>query len=142
MSNEGPVDKLRMLIEEAVARGEAKGTNTYVGGDWWQVSAAESEVFGLEAADMPRLSTVYDAYEQVLDLGSCALPVDDTDCEAIRKAMPWLRVGTIDDGDFGRFAQAFDVLPKKAHGMFWKMMFWQVRQGYIDILPYPAEQNS
>lgn len=135
MSSDDTIENLRTLIEEAISQKVRKGDHHFSGADWWQVTEDETKVFELEPTDMPRLSTVYDAYEHVLDLAGGSLPLDDTACENIRKAMSWLRTGILDDGDFIKFAQIFDVRPKKAHAMYWKMMFWQIRRRYIDILP-------
>lgn len=133
MPDENPIDRLRAAIETKISHDLEAGLNRFRGRDWSQLTDAEAEVFELTIDDMPRLVTVFVAYEDIIGMRESAFPIDHTLRADVLAALPWLTPDTRSDVEFRRFAELFDVPPDKAYAISWKIFLWQKRQGYANF---------
>ncbi len=131
MQENDTIQQLSELINADITRWTADPSLTFRGTDWYHLTDAEAEVFELDHDDMPRLVTVFLAYEEIVNMREGAFPIDDPLRQAVLAALPWLTPDTRCDIEFERFACLFQVSSRQAHGFFWKVFFWQKRQGYV-----------
>ncbi|WP_319529064.1 hypothetical protein [uncultured Cohaesibacter sp.] len=113
----------------------------YRGDEWFQVTDAEEQVFGLGPDDMPAMAVLWDWFELMLGLvepyEGCGLTEDLI--RDVRKELDWLEellrepVPTVSSELFTKFASYFGVTNRKAHAFYCKYEFWQVRRGIISF---------
>ena len=125
------IHHLSELINAEITRRIDDPSLSFRGRDWYQLTDAEAEVFELDHDEMPRLMSVYLAYEEIVDMTMGAFPIEDPLKQDVLAALPWLTPDTRCEIEFERFARLFQVSSRQAHGFFWKVYFWQKRQGYV-----------
>src|ERR1700682_874256 len=87
-----PVVKLDEEIEKAVKSWEkALDRQGQEGGDWFQLTVAEEEVFDIESWRWARMLTAWEFYEDLIDIVD-PHHFDDAMIEAERKNWPALRL--------------------------------------------------
>ena len=52
-------------------------------------------------------------------------------CAAVREHLTWLTPEKMSEAEFLRFANLFDVEPEDAYAFYWKVRFWEKRQGLV-----------
>ena len=87
-----------------------------LGRDWFHLSEAEEQVFGLSRERWPYLITVWQFYE-----GAIAI-TDDALSMAEEEALP-----------------SFSRSHREAHAVYWKQDFWGVREG---LVTYSDEKDA
>jgi hypothetical protein len=118
-------------IEHSVKSWEATLATRREGRDWYQLTPAEQEVFDIQRERWPRMLAAWELYEDLIDI------VDEGHfSEALivaeRKNWPKLRLQVTDVRVFMDIAVArCSLTEKEAHAMFYKMEFWQVRNGLM-----------
>ena len=132
---------LKTILQDAMARSltnyRADPTH-WQGGDWWELSPEESQVFNLCPARWAELLPVWQAFEFFVGRtdgwNDADLERDYPDLNAVmqeaRDQHPeWVCVDAPAQS-FMRFAQGFaSVRFREAHAMFTKMQYWGVRAG-------------
>ena len=121
------------VVQHAVDKLNAGGPESFRGNDWWQLSDAEQEVFGLELSQMGLLVTVYDAYEGVVGISHNDFYAHKELCAGVRAALPWLTTDTGSENEFRKFADLFAIAQDKAHCIYHKISLWQYRQGLVSF---------
>jgi len=118
-------------IENSVKSWETTLNYRKQGHDWYHLTAAEQEVFDNLRARWPRMLAAWQVYEDLIDLVdeghfNEALIVEE------RKNWPKLRPQVTDVRIFMDIATArCGLTEKEAHAIFYKMEFWQVRNGLM-----------
>lgn len=113
----------------------------YVGDEWWQLSAAQAEVFGLELDDVPPLVSAWVLYESVANIAAHDFSASPL-CVEVRAALAYIEQGVIDLGHWLRFAALLGIRDKKAFAWFYKAAFeiegsWAAPPRPDDDLPMP-----
>lgn len=113
---------------------------TYSGNEWWQISPAQAEVFGLDLEDVPPLVEAWQLYEAIADVlyndfHASAL------CAEAREALPFIERLACDPTQWQRFAALLGIRGEKAFAWFYKFHFgqegtWVIRRD-DDDLPMP-----
>lgn len=93
----------------------------YRGPDWWQLSEAEEDVFGLVLEDMPRLLEVWVLYEDAIDITSYVR--DTSIITEIREVCDWLTPLLVDRAEWTRFSKLFGV-PRRLAEAYYDKWFW------------------
>ncbi|NOY42775.1 MAG: hypothetical protein GXP26_13195 [Planctomycetes bacterium] len=100
----------------------------YCGPDWYQVSDAETEVFGLLPEQMPTLVAVHELYFDAVDITT----IHEKDrIDSLRKELPWLTQRMNDQSEWQRFAALFGISSREAHAYWSKYSFWEERMGLV-----------
>ena len=130
-------------LHDIIRRDIETGAHTYAfahGRDWFNLSPAEAEVFGLELHDLPSLVAVWTAYEAVLEICDM-LDVPADIAAGVRAEHPWLeerRASTvIDVVDFQKFSKLFGVPYRKSQAWYAKHDFWCTRSGITRFADEP-----
>lgn len=126
-----PVKEFQDLVQLAADKLKAQGLDSLKGDDWWQLSEAEQQVFGLDLSEMSLLITVYDAYEGVIGVSHNDFHANADLCARLRVALPWLSKYSGSEQEFRKFADLFGVAQDKAHCIYQKIALWQYRQGLL-----------
>jgi hypothetical protein len=134
-------EQLRILIDQEARRLEAQGPDHLKGDDWFQVSAAEQAVFGLDPETMAQVVVAFDAYLAIADIALNAFH-DTALCQDARKAFPWIVKGQSDAEAFRRFAGLVGVSNRQAEAFYWKHAFWEVREGLVSFWDEPDDDTS
>jgi hypothetical protein len=123
---------LKEEIERAVrAREKMVERGDYTGDDWYRLTAAEGQVFGIDRGRWPRMVTAWELYEDLIDIVDPP-HFDARLIEAERRKWQKLRLGVTDVRVFMDIAVAAARLTEKeAHAMFYKVEFWNVRRGHM-----------
>lgn len=122
-------------IHSLIRRDIESGTKNYAvshGYDWFNLTAAEAEVFELELHDLPSLVAVWCAYEAVLAVCDM-MPISEELRAQFLTEQPWLadsqKGAIVDAVEFQRFAKLFGVSYRKAAAWYAKNNFWLTRTG-------------
>lgn len=132
---------LKTILQDAMARSLTDyraDPAHWQGGDWWELSPEESQVFNIAPARWAELLPVWQAFEFFVGRtdgwNDADLERDYPDLNAVmqeaRDQHPeWVCVDAPAQS-FMRFAQGFaSVRFREAHAMFTKMQYWGVRAG-------------
>jgi hypothetical protein len=105
----------------------------YRGGDWFHLSDAEQEVFGIVwRRHWPRMLETWAAYERAIgSFGNDLFPMTDADAAALRKAHG-LKEGHQDVKGWVSFAKTFGITQAYAVSIYWKQFAWDCRQGLFN----------
>jgi hypothetical protein len=127
-------DQLEFVIADRERR-VAEDLNYLYGGDWFQLSDAEEEVFHINPDRFPRMIMAYSCYE-AFKLISDDPSFDRDLIEQARQLHPaWCGEGISPD-EFADFAKEFAGLSNRdAHAIYAKHDFWCERAGvnvYLD----------
>ena len=128
---------VRRQMEEWAAKDPA----SYVGSDWWQLSAEEEAVFGIDRERFPVMACALFAYEVFKD----AAQVDDFGPGAVLhdarlRFSRWAKLRVLDVEDFAAFAaQLCGLTAREAHAIYRKHEFWNVRAG---VMQFSDEQRN
>lgn len=122
-------EKLR--IRDCVAK--LRDLEDYRGGEWWQLSDAESKVFSIALEEMPVLIAVYQLYYDVLDITET---IERERIADLREELPWLKKLTVIQDEWLRFAKLFGLSYRSANAFYSKYEFWEIAQGLVE---YPDE---
>lgn len=133
-ATQGATERLHDLIRREI---EINGNHAFTrehGADWFELSAAEAEVFGLSLDHMPSLIAVWTAFEAVTDMASGGFePYDPALFAAVRAEHPWLEEARVkrtqEHTHFLRFAKLFGIPYRLAHAWYAKQDFWNARAG-------------
>lgn len=113
----------------------------YSGPDWFQLTPAESEVFGLTLDELPALVAAFEMFEgiaAIADNDFAGTPL----CTKAQSGLAFIRPGTRDLGAWTRFAGLLGIPSRLAFAWFWKHQFWLERQGLVsrfdDDIAFPA----
>jgi hypothetical protein len=150
-------------LHDIIRRDIESGTNPHAleyGHDWFNLTPAEAEVFGLDLHDMASLVAVWTAYEEVLRIISPVLNIPEDIAAGVRAEHSWLAEtfnpdittpSVIDTVQFQKFAKLFGVPFRKSAAWWSKHQFWYVRSGvtrYVDDEetaraqpPYPFDDD-
>lgn len=112
----------------------------YVGNDWWQISAAEAEVFRLELEDVPPLVEAWQLYEAIADILYSDFHGSSL-CAESRAELPFIERLVCDPMQWQRFAGLLGIRGEKAFAWFYKVHFGQEGTWVIvrddDDMPMP-----
>lgn len=100
----------------------------YCGPDWYQLSEAEAEVFGLLPEQMPKLVAVHELYFDAVDITTIH---EIERIDSLRKELPWLTQGMNDQSEWQRFAALFEISSREAHAYWHMHSFWEERMGLV-----------
>ena len=114
---------LKTFVEQSAERNPEE----FYGHDWWQITAAEVEVFEIDLVDMPRLVGCWSAYEEVTEMAISGL-FSKKVLAAARAELPWAK--PYDLFQFQRFAALVGVSQRNADAFFYKYQFWQTRNDH------------
>lgn len=101
---------------------------SYRGNDWWQLSEAEEEVFGIELEDVPALASAWSIYEGIADIAHNEF--HDTDLSrTVQAAYPWIvaplwvdqRVNELET--WQRFARMLGIPSRRGFQWYFKRHF-------------------
>ena len=113
----------------------------YCGPDWFQLTPAESEVFGLTLDELPALVAAFEMFEGIAAIADnhfAGTPL----CAKAQSGLAFIRPGTRDLGAWTRFAGLLGIPSRLAFAWFWKHQFWLERQGLVsrfdDDIAFPA----
>jgi hypothetical protein len=98
--------KLKEHFDKALSK--PVDLDTYVGNDWWQISPAEAEVFGLELEDVPPLVEAWQLYEAIADI-LCSDFWNSPLCIEARAALPFIENRVTAEGQWIRFAALLGI---------------------------------
>jgi hypothetical protein len=127
------MDKLRKHIAARISETEQHARETpehYRGHDWFQLSDAQAEVFGIDSARWPRMLVAWQLYEACLDI---VLPRDHELDEALieeeRARRPELYAGRLMAYDnFRTLAMdTADLTEAEVCAVYVKQEFWRKR---------------
>jgi len=129
--------KLHDIIRRDIETGSHAFALNY-GHDWFNLTRAEADVFGLELHDLPSLVAVWTAYEAVLDISN-VLAVPPDVAAGVLAEHPWLAarasaggsLATICMEDFQNFAKLFGVPFRKSHAWYTKHEYDGIRARLI-----------
>lgn len=116
----------------------------HYGGEWWALSEAEAEVFGLSLDVVPSLLAIWCAFEASIDI--CYPWTEDHSAlfAEVRQALPWIgekaALHQLDADDFVRFARLVDMPTRYAEAWFYKRHFQDARSGILQYKDDP--ENS
>ena len=100
----------------------------FCGPDWYQLSEAETEVFGLLPEQMLKLTAVHELYFDAVDITT----VHERDrIDSLRKELSWLTQDIADQSEWQRFAALFGISNRQAHAYWSKYGFWEERMGLV-----------
>lgn len=108
----------------------------YKGNEWFQLTEAEREVFGLEYEDMRELAAVHTLYFCMIGIST---EIEQTRIDNLKKELPWLTEMTTDPKEWRGFASVFGVSHRKAEAFFYKYEFWENRN--VGVI-YEDEQKK
>lgn len=113
----------------------------YIGNEWWQLTPAQAEVFGLEPEDMPPLVLAWVLYESVANVASHDFNGSPL-CVDVRVALAYVEQGVIDPSQWLPFAGLLGIREKKAYAWFYKATFeiewsWAAPPRLDDDMPMP-----
>jgi hypothetical protein len=132
------VEELKRRFTDELAA--IRSLHDYAGDDWWQLSAAEAEVFGLELDDMPALVSAWAMYEAVADIAYPEFPGAAL-CQRLRAELPFIQPRVSDLRAWEKFAALLGIRGAKAYAWFFKYDFGQENTWIIsrpdDDLPMP-----
>ena len=139
-------DQLEAGIANSEAR-EAANPGHHDGRDWWQLTGAEEEVFGIERERFPRMMMTWHCYQGFKRIADS--PVwDDALIEQARREFPqWCaeakgRLATTSLDEFQAFAKEFGGLTfREAEAMYRKNEFGLIRAGIITYSDEPTPQT-
>lgn len=135
------VDELQILFKRRLVTSRA--LETYRGRDWWQLSDAQAEVFGIELEDMPALVLAWELYEAVADIAHNDFHRTEL-AQALRSELPWVEARTSAPDAWTRFAGLLGIRSGRAFQWFWKYHFehentWVVSRPDDDLpMPRPS----
>lgn len=95
---------------------------SYEGDDWWQLTPAEAEVFGLELADMPALVSAWAMYEAIADIAYPEFPGAEL-CQRARVELGYIEPRNSDCAAWETFAASLGIRHGKAFAWFFKHHF-------------------
>ena len=123
----------------ALAASAAAAPDRYTGPDWWQLSAAEAEVFNIDRARFPVMCETWTAYERFKNLLDEDFYGPPAVIEAARRDHPEWCGPHISAEEFAAFAMTMGGLTyREAFAIYAKQEFWGVRNGvarYADEVP-------
>lgn len=113
----------------------------YSGPDWFQLTRAESEVFGLALDELPALVAAFEMFQAIADIAHndfARTPL----CATAQSGLGFIQPGACDLGAWSRFAGLLGIPSRLAFAWFGKHQFWLERQGLItrfdDDIAFPA----
>ena len=127
-SKKSAVRRLQERLQKEVAD---KDYDRYSGGDWWQLSYEEEEVFQIKLEIMPLLVAVFSAYEAVVDIAHNDFHRDQELCEAVRTELG-LTKGESSLKEFQDFAKKFEIFNRESTAFYYKNEAWLHRTGHLD----------
>lgn len=131
------IEKQVNAEHEVTDSAQADFINTkYRGIDWYQLTDAEIEVFGLAPENMPRLVAAHELYYCAVEI---MFEISKERVKSIRAELPWLSSGLTDGSEWSRFAALFGISNRQAHAFFCKYDFWDERMG---IVTYRDEEKA
>jgi len=113
-------DELRESFTAAME--VAKPYDCYRGADWWQLSEAEEEVFGLRLDHMHALVLAWQWFTAVADIAHNDYH-DSPLCLAVRAEADFIEPRCLDLPAWGRFAQLLGIPTALSFRWFWKEHF-------------------
>lgn len=121
-------DRVRVM-----EKAQADDPGEFEGDDWFQLSAAEEEVFGIERQRFPRMLVAWQFYQALLGVVAAAdHELDERVVEAERKNWPDLVEGELSNEQFQRVAAKVAGLSnREAYAMYMKTYFWDIRAGNV-----------
>jgi len=132
------ITKLKEHFDKAISK--PVDLDIYLGDDWWQVSPAEAEVFGLELEDVPPLVEAWQLYEAIADI-LCSDFHASPLCIEARAALPFIEPRVTDERQWIRFAALLGIPSAKAFAWYYKFHFDMEDGGVIerddDHVPMP-----
>lgn len=121
-------DQLDARIADGETRQAAK-PGLYEGGDWWQLTDAESAVFAIDRDRFIRMIMTWHCYDAFKLIASDP-EWDDNLIEQARRERPDWCGPDISVSEFSAFAQAFgDLTMREAYAIYHKHDFWLHRAG-------------
>ena len=119
-------------IEKAVKAWEASvDQRSQEGHDWFQLMQSEEEVFDIETARWARMMAAWECYEGLIDIVE-PQKFDKATIAAERKKWPKLKLHVSDVSTFTDFAVArAGLTTQEAWAVFYKVLFWQIRNGLV-----------
>jgi len=111
----------------------------YCGPDWYQVSEAETEVFGLLPEEMPKLAAVRELYFDAVGITTSR---EKGRIDSLRKELPWLTQRANDESEWLRFAALFGMSNRQAHAFWSKHRFWEERLGVVTYCDEEEQAHS
>lgn len=132
MTGDGGHRTLKDQLEAVIAdmeRGIANDPDCLYGGDWFQLTDAEEEVFHIDPARFPRMVMTWHCYEVFKFIADA--PTFDADLiEQARRQHPEWCGERVSPDEFADFAATFaGVTNREAHAIHAKQDFWSERAG-------------
>lgn len=128
-----PLHVLARLVRERA--GDAPAPVMEECGDWYQLSAAEAEVFDIDPGVFPVMVETYHCFEAIT--GNASRTDYDTQHEAMLNAVRAARPDLVESfgmDEFLGFAHALGLLTmRQATQMFWKMQAGELRSWVLDF---------
>lgn len=112
------------------------------GGNWFELSEAEEEIFQIDRDRFPRMVTTYECYEALKGLSGDP-QWDEKLIDLARRRYPaWSGAGT-DEFEFYAFAKALGGLTNREANAIWcKQHFWTVRLGVVTFRDERQQNTS
>ena len=127
---EDVIKRLQEIIAREREDNLAQGTENYRGTDYDYLHEFEEATFLLDIHDIMNIAPVYEMYEAIVDIAHTEFH-DTPLCIEAQKELPWLSKGEINEPEWKRFAKLFDISNRKAHCFYWKVSFWELREGLV-----------
>lgn len=122
------IKQLQELIAREREDNLAQGPENYRATDYAYLYEFEETAFSLDIYDIMNIAPVYAMYEAIVDRAYTEFHNTPL-CIKAREALPWLSKGEINELEWRRFAKLFDISNRKAHCFYWKVSFWELREG-------------
>ena len=123
-------DQLEAVIAD-MERRIADDPDRLYGGDWFQLTGAEEDVFRIDPDRFPRMIMTWECYEvfkQIADAATFDLHL----IQQARQQHPEWSGKEVSDKEFAEFANVFGSLTlREAYAIYAKQEFWTVRLGVM-----------
>ena len=117
----------------AMEKAMATDPGSFEGHDWFQLSAAEEEVFGIDRQRFPRMLVAWQLYQALTGIVAAEdHELDENLMEAARKSRPDLEDGELSNEQFQKVAaDLVSLSSREAYAMYMKTYFWDIRAGIV-----------
>lgn len=127
--NRSAEEKIKDIVRHAIKTEPRPYAEKY-GHDWCDLSEEEAYIFRLELRDLPILVNVWAAFLDIIDIWDMArIPLEL--CEQFRKDNPWLKKRSMEEDEWLKFSEIFNLSRRKSKAWYWKNYFREVRMGLV-----------